>query len=130
MADTYTIVVHSGYGYGGDPTFARGLETRAVPRRMVDAVREAGGVLTSSAFAGAIGDAEMYPPGTMGLVPAASGCFAAVAIDSLNLYIPTVVGQLADSPAHGSPRPRGSRTRLRSAPGHRKPITGIRRPRR
>ena len=87
----WTVVQHSGSGYGGKPAFARGLEVRAVGSpRLLNAVVKGGGLL--------FGDYkeayrycydEMYGEGAEGLVPRAPGRFhPTLKVDGLALYIP------------------------------------------
>lgn len=91
----HCIVQHSAAGYGGDGTFRRGLETRAVDAATAVKVRAAGGVaLENWAFADCLAEIEMYPPGDDGLVPLAQGGFAALTVDGLAVYTPTPAGQM------------------------------------
>lgn len=89
-ATMYAPVQHSGYGYGNDPDFAHGLETRTVSTAaQQDAVRRAGGVLFDSYVASErYCDEEMYPPGVEGLIPRAPGTFSDTKIDTLRVYVP------------------------------------------
>jgi hypothetical protein len=85
----YTVVMHSAAGYKGDPTFARGLESRSVTAAQAAAVTRRGGVVFDS-----YGDAEdyafgaQYPAAYIGLVPNAPGAFSAYKIDGLAVYVP------------------------------------------
>lgn len=89
----YCLVQHSGYGYGGKPMMAGGLELREVSGSLADAVVAAGGVVVSGwARADALAEREMYPPGVIGLIPEAEGHFAALKVDSLAVYVPTRAG--------------------------------------
>ena len=85
----YTVVQHSAAGYKGDPTFAKGLETRAVTKAEATKVAHAGGtVFPSYGAADDYADAEMYGPTVEGLIPAAPGMFAVVKVDGLAVYVP------------------------------------------
>lgn len=86
----WTIVQHSGYGYGADPLFARGLESRVVTTvaeaRRVEA---AGGELFDSYNAAEdFVERASYPDGYGGLIPQAQGAFSEVLFDDLAIYIP------------------------------------------
>lgn len=91
--DQRTIVRHSGYGYAGNPQFARGLETRAVATKaLAGKIRKAGGLLFEGPDGGygaaeSYAEAEMYRT-TSGLIPAAPGTFAELEVDGLAVYIP------------------------------------------
>lgn len=85
----HAVVQHSAAGYKGDPTFAAGLETRAVTKAQATAVGHAGGVLFPDYMSAEdYADAEMYDL-VEGLVPMAPGKFAAVKVDGLAVYVPT-----------------------------------------
>lgn len=92
----HTIVQHSGFGYGGDHMFAKGLETRRVATvALARKIEQAGGLLFDSyAKAEDFAEAAMYPPDNSGLIPSARGTFAGLEVDGLALYIPVreVVG--------------------------------------
>ena len=97
MADLsyYTVVQHSGFGYGGDPTFRRGLESQHVGTQAVlKRVRQAGGVLFPNyATAEDYCMEEMYrtaPPGAFTLVPDAPGEFSDKVVEGLHIYVPPV----------------------------------------
>jgi hypothetical protein len=86
----YCLVQHSAAGYGGDTSFARGLETRSVGPADAARVSAAGGVvLPSWELAETLAEREMYPAGYDGLVPAAGGRFAALTVDGLAVYLPS-----------------------------------------
>ena len=92
----WAVVQHSGYGYGGDPTFQLGLETNHVTTAAArDRVKRAGGVLFATY--GAADDycmKEMYRDvPEPALVPRAPGMFSDKVIDGLRIYKP------ADRPA-------------------------------
>lgn len=86
----YTVVQHSGYGYGSDPQFRKGLESRAVTASQKRTVERAGGVVFPTyAAAEDYADAQMYPPTSGGgLIPNAPGEFALFIIDGLAIYRP------------------------------------------
>lgn len=89
----YTAVQHSGYGYGGDPTFQLGLESRHISTaKERDLVLHQGGVLFGSyAAAERYCMEEMYrnePEGAFSLVPHAPGEFSTKQIDGLAIYRP------------------------------------------
>lgn len=92
----HTIVQHSAYGYGGDPTFARGLETRQLDTKAEIAKVEKAGGLVFDDYCEAEDFAmdAMYPPEATGFTPMAKGTFATVKIDGLAVYVPVrqVVG--------------------------------------
>lgn len=92
-AEAWTIVQHSGYGYGHKEALKQGLEVRQVTKLMeIKRVVKAGGVLFES-YNNALDYTykEMYPEGHEGLVPKAPGKFLNnVFIDELRLYVPLV----------------------------------------
>jgi len=86
----YTIVQHSAYGYGAEPQFQHGLETRQVNTKAEHAkVRKAGGVIMEYIEAEDFVESESYPPSNSGLVPAARGSFARAKVDGLRIYVPS-----------------------------------------
>lgn len=91
MAEVYTVVQHSGYGYGGKPAFERGLETRNLTTKgEATRVTKAGGlVFDSYAEAEDYAFDEQYREVTHGgLTPRAPGSFAAYEVDGLRVYVP------------------------------------------
>jgi hypothetical protein len=90
-AQAWTIVQHSGYGYGHKEAFKAGLEVRLVEHvREIKQIVKAGGLLFES-YNNALDYTykEMYPEGHEGLVPRAPGKFLNnVFIDELRLYVP------------------------------------------
>jgi hypothetical protein len=87
----YTIVQHSGFGYGGNTQFEKALETRHVStQRDAEAIRRAGGIVFQTYIAAdGFTEREQYPPGHAGLIPDASGEFSAtIKVDGLALYLP------------------------------------------
>jgi hypothetical protein len=88
----YTVVQHSGYGYGGDELFEAGLESRELHAASeIARVRKAGGMLFPSYLeAEDFAEKAMYPEGS-GIVPAAKGTFAEAKIDGLRIYVPVRV---------------------------------------
>lgn len=86
----YTLVQHSGYGYGGHPQFQRGLESRRLhSKAQRDKVVKVGGVAYPG-YMEAEDAAErfMFPEGYDGIVPLAGGRFSAARIDRLRIYVP------------------------------------------
>jgi hypothetical protein len=86
----WTIVQHSGAGYGDKPEFKRGLEVVAVPDaatyRRIEIL--GGKIFVEYKEASDYAQAEMYPEGYNGMVPVAPGRFARFALDGLPLYLP------------------------------------------
>ena len=86
----YTLVQHSGYGYGGDDTFSKGIETRAIPHaKEADRVRRNTGYLFDTyTEAEAAADRLMYPESNLGLIPRADVTFSTdVKVDGLRLVL-------------------------------------------
>jgi hypothetical protein len=86
----WTLVQHSGYSYGGDSQFQKGVEERQVSTaREAERITKAGGVLLDSYLkARDLAMKEMYPSGE-GLIPDARGTFnRRVLIGRLPLYVP------------------------------------------
>lgn len=96
MIDKWTVVQHSGFGYNGDPTFARGLESRRVTTKAESTrVERVGGLLFDSyGKAEDFCDTAAYPEGYVGLTPCARASFADATVDGLRIYVPVreVVG--------------------------------------
>lgn len=90
----YCVVQHSAAGYGNDPLFARGLETRKVTSKEVEKVRAAGGVALGYEAANLVAEMEMFPPGYSGFVPRASGTFTGLEVDGLRVYRPGAAGEI------------------------------------
>jgi len=91
----YAIVQHSGFGYGGDPTFEQAVEHRKVTANEAAKVLKAGGmVFVDWLAADEMTERINYPEGHAGLEPAAIGTFSDLRIDTLRVYIPVrqVVG--------------------------------------
>lgn len=88
----YTAVQHSAYGYGGDPTFMSGLESRCLDTQAeVKRVAGAGGMLFPTyEEAEAYCEREMYE-GNNGLLPHAPGTFSDKKVDDLRIYVPRSV---------------------------------------
>ena len=85
----YTLVRHSGFGYGGKLAFARAVEMRSLNEAEVREVKAAGGLLFDSYdSANDAEHAENYPPGVTGLIPRCTGTFSKKTIDDLAIYIP------------------------------------------
>lgn len=87
----WTVVQHSGYGYGFKPEFEHGLESRVLEsKEEVELVRKEGGCLFDN-----YGEAEefalneSYPEtGEFYLIPNAPGSFSNKEIDELAIYLP------------------------------------------
>lgn len=92
----WTIVQHSGYGYGGKDGFYHATETRKInTNQELTRVKKAGGlVFDNYQEATDFSDKANYPEGTVGIYPKARGTFSSEKIDGLYIYIPVrnVVG--------------------------------------
>jgi hypothetical protein len=89
MHPCWTLVQHSGYGYGGDPGFARGLEIRQVETRAERArVEKAGGVIFDTYVEASKAEDEWPYVDNGGLYPHAQGTFSDKTIDGLRIYVP------------------------------------------
>ena len=88
--EKWTLVQHSGYGYGEKEGFRRGVEIRSLSTvGEVRIVQKAGGVVFDSYDdAMEAEESENYPPGTVGMYPNAQGQFSDKIIDDLRIYIP------------------------------------------
>jgi len=88
----YTLVQHSGYGYGGDSGFSLAVEPRSLSTKAeLQRVEKAGGlVFDSYSAASDRGYDENYSPEVNGIYPRAHGRFAAAKVDGLCIYIPEV----------------------------------------
>lgn len=86
----YTLVQHSGFGYGGDRQFMMAVELRQVDGRQIESVKKAGGVLFSTyTEADEAEQSENYPSDVKGLIPCVLGSFHTKSkIDDLKVYIP------------------------------------------
>lgn len=85
----YTLVQHSGFGYGEKPGFEHAVEEHSVTDREAEKVRKLGGVIFDSyeqAYDAA--EHENYPPEVDGVIPQAPGTFSKVLIDGLAVYLP------------------------------------------
>lgn len=101
MVTKYTVVQHSGYGYGDKPAFEKGLQATAVDTVAEQrTVKRAGGLLFDTyTDAETYCDREMYPEGVTGLHPQVSGSFGEVTVNELRVYIPAApVSILGDFP--------------------------------
>ena len=86
----YTLVQHSGCGYGGKSGFARAVETRPLDKRQETAVRKVGGlVIPTLELANRIVEDVNYPPEVQGLYPCCRGTFSIKEVDQLKIYLPT-----------------------------------------
>lgn len=87
--DCWTLVQHSGFGYGGKSEFAKAVEVRNIcSRSMENRVRKAGGMIFESYLAAS--DAEDKINGVTGDRPflQAAGRFSDERLDNLPIYIP------------------------------------------
>ncbi len=86
----YTLVRHSGFGYAGDRTFEKAVESRTVRTKAEQAlVTKEGGVLYEEYIqAEDAGADENYPGAYRGMIPVAQGTFSEKRIDGLHIYIP------------------------------------------
>jgi hypothetical protein len=91
-------VQHSGFGYGANPQFERGLEVRELGihgeplAREQKRVRDAGGVVFDSyEEAVAFEESAPYPADYAGLTPRVAGDFSEQTIDGLRIYMPVRV---------------------------------------
>lgn len=88
----WTVVQHSGAGYGGNQGFAQALEVRSLAtKKEQEVVLKAGGKLFDS-WKEANDYEEKINLGGEGIYPQAPGTFAEVLIDGLKVYIPPVGG--------------------------------------
>lgn len=87
----WTLVQHSGFGYGGDRQFARAVENASVDtKRDLGAVIKVGGVLFDTYQESSDAEyKENYPNPDMGITPFCRGSFAKSKIDGLKIYIPS-----------------------------------------
>ena len=86
MDTKWTVVQHSGFGYKGDTTFAKALESRMAQRKVDQKkILRVGGVLFDS-----YKEAEDFCDTAAGdgPVPAVKGTFSDKMIDGLAIYIP------------------------------------------
>jgi hypothetical protein len=99
----YTVVQHSGFGYGNNPQFAKGLEVRTVSTKAdQDTALKAGGVLFDTYNAAdEFCDRAMWPDeqGGLDLIPRARGRFSETTIDGLRVYIPATEAEMGASSA-------------------------------
>lgn len=86
----WTLVQHSGFGYGKKPGFKRAVETRMITgAKEIQRVIEAGGlILNDYSDAEDRADHENYPEGLTGIVPCVQGSFSTHKVDYLAVYIP------------------------------------------
>jgi len=83
--EKYTVVQHSGYGYGNKAEWAGGLEPRRVHGADIEVVQRLGGKLFDSWR-----EADNYAAIESGpdIYPKAPGTFASLTIDGLAIYVP------------------------------------------
>lgn len=84
----YTVVQHSGYGYGNKEEWEHGLETRFVEKKSeIARIERAGGLLFDSySEAEKFAEEAMWIDDTM--EPKAQGTFSNLKIDDLAIYVP------------------------------------------
>lgn len=87
----YVLVRHSGFGYGADPQFQYGLESRYVTNATLLERVVASGALVYNTYTDAENAAMalMYPDGYKGLTPIAdrAGNFAQLKVDGLQVFV-------------------------------------------
>ncbi len=86
----YTIVQHSGFGYNGNLSFEKGLETRRVETQddQIKVVRAGGLLFENYNDAEEYTETEPYKGDAKALMPYAHGTFSESMIDGLRIYIP------------------------------------------
>jgi hypothetical protein len=86
----YTLVRHTGYSVGGNRQFEHAVELRAISgKTATQQVVKAGGLIFASySEASMREEAENYPPGATGLIPAATGKFSQRKVSGEEIYIP------------------------------------------
>lgn len=88
----YTLVQHSGYGYGRKPGWDRGLEPRAITTADKRRVEKVGGMIFPDyAKADEAAFKLMYPDDGFYMYPRFKGTFANVVVDGLKVAIPLKV---------------------------------------
>lgn len=85
----WTLVQHSGYGYGGNAGFKYGLETREI-NNVTDLrkVMKAGGVVFDNYMDAGRAEEELPYKNNSSLYPKVHGTFSDEMIDGLRIYIP------------------------------------------
>jgi hypothetical protein len=88
----FTLVQHSGFGYGGKEGFAHGVEERTIDnKRDEEKVIKAGGLIFED-YMEAVEFEEkvngISDPASTSLYPQAKGTFSDKEIDGLKIYIP------------------------------------------
>lgn len=88
--DKWTIVQHSGFGYGGEPGFEQAVETRQVSSKKEQQLveKEHGILFNTYTEACDFEDNANDPSDDQSLYPRAKGSFSAKTIDGLRIYIP------------------------------------------
>ena len=83
----YVLVQHSGWGYGGQPEFARAVESRYLPDEERGAA-EALGVTIFQGYAegSAAEEEENWPEGYEGIIPRVRGWFTSEKMNGLAYY--------------------------------------------
>lgn len=87
---SYTLVQHSGFGYGNDVRFRRAVELRSCGIHDARRVHKVGGLLLATYRQASDLEYKLnYPPGFDGMIPRCSGSFAKAKVDGLRIYVPT-----------------------------------------
>lgn len=87
----WTLVQHSGYGFGGDTQFIRAVEIASIEtKKEIDTIEKLGGLIFDSYIdADEAEYAENYPdPNDQSIIPNCRGTFARAKISGLKIYIP------------------------------------------
>jgi|TARA_Y100000310_G_C20619214_1_gene782337 hypothetical protein len=106
----YTVVQHSGWGYGKKREFIHGLEPVGCTKKDAQRVELVGGKLFETyKEADEYSYTEQYPEGYKGLLPIAEGTFSRRVVNGLKIYVPKEVknsnAQLVRSPVVGEKIP-------------------------
>lgn len=89
VKNRWTVVQHSGFGYGGNATFMKSLEVREVNNMAdVKAILKAGGLFFNSYTEATKYEEEEPYKDNDSIIPCVQGTFADVKVDGLAIYIP------------------------------------------
>ena len=90
MDAKYTLVRHSAFAFGGDPTFEYAVELQTVYKKAdVKRIEKANGfVFDSYKVASDAEESENYPPAVDGMIPHVEGRFSKLKVDSSEIYVP------------------------------------------
>lgn len=90
MNEKYTLVQHSGYGYGHKPAFKQGLEVRSVTLKSdLNKIVKVGGIVFDTWQEASDAEERLsYPEGYEGMLPIFRGTFSDHEIDGLRIAIP------------------------------------------